>query len=62
METPNGVESLPEETTTLTLLVNGECSGIERGGRSAVQAGMLFVVCSDDPTYLHQFPLEEMSW
>ena len=46
----------------LTLLANGECSGIERGGRSAVQAGMLFVVCSDDPTYLHQFPLEEMSW
>ena len=45
----------------LALLKSGECSGIARGGRSAVP-GMLYVACTDDPTYLRQFPLVEQSW
>ena len=45
----------------LTLLQSGQCSGIARGGRSAVP-GMLYVACTEDPTYLRQFPLREQSW
>ncbi len=45
----------------LGLLNSGECKGISRGGASAVP-GMLYIACSDDPTYLRQFPLVEESW
>ena len=45
----------------LGLLKSGECQGIAKGGASAVP-GMLYVACSDDPTYLRQFPLKEESW
>ncbi|MEE9374749.1 MAG: hypothetical protein V3V04_00270, partial [Rhizobiaceae bacterium] len=45
----------------LGLLKSGECTGIKKGGPSAVP-GMLYVICTDDPTYLRQFPLKEESW
>ena len=46
----------------LMLLKNNECNGITRGGRSLAQKGMLYVVCTDDPTFLRQFPLKAQSW
>ena len=46
----------------LVLLENKECKGIARGGRSMGTRGQLYVVCSDDITFLRQFPLEEQSW
>lgn len=45
----------------LGLLNSGECKGILKGGASAVP-GMLYVACTDDPTYLRQFPLKEEQW
>ncbi len=45
----------------LGLLNSGECSGIAGGGPSTTP-GMLYVACSDDPSYLRQFPMEEESW
>jgi len=45
----------------LSLLKSGECKGIAGGGPSTTP-GMLFVTCTDNPGYLHQFPLEEVSW
>ncbi|MEP4293211.1 MAG: hypothetical protein ABJ358_14970, partial [Rhizobiaceae bacterium] len=45
----------------LGLLNSEECKGIANGGASAVP-GMLYVTCSDDPTYLRQFPLKEETW
>ncbi|MEL6967357.1 MAG: hypothetical protein AAGM04_08260 [Pseudomonadota bacterium] len=45
----------------LSLLKNGICKGIAGGGPSTTP-GMLYVTCTDDPSYLHQFPLEEASW
>ena len=45
----------------LGLLKNGECKGVARGGISA-NPGMIFIACTDDPTYLRQFPLEEQTW
>ena len=45
----------------LGLLKSGECSGIERGGASALP-GMLYISCTDDPSYLRQFPVVEESW
>ncbi len=45
----------------LGLLNSGECSGIAKGGASAMP-GMLYVVCSDDLTYLRQFPIKEETW
>ena len=45
----------------LGLLNSGECKGILKGGPSAVP-GMLYVACTDDPTYLRQFPLKEETW
>ena len=46
----------------LMLLRNKECTGIDRGGRSFSQKGWLYVVCTDDPSYFRQFPLEETTW
>ena len=46
----------------LMLLKNQECKGILDGGRSLSQKGWLYVICSDDPTYLRQFPLQESTW
>lgn len=46
----------------LMLLKNNECKGIVRGGRSLAQKGMMYVVCTDDPTFLRQFPLKAESW
>lgn len=46
----------------LMLLKSNECSGIIEGGRSVSQKGWLYVICSDDPDYLRQFPLEEVTW
>ena len=45
----------------LGLLNSNECKGIDRGGRAS-QKGVLYVVCTDDPTYLRLFPLQETSW
>lgn len=45
----------------LGLLNSGECKGIAGGGPSAVP-GMLYVACSEDPTYLRQFPMKEETW
>ncbi|MFD0916448.1 hypothetical protein ACFQ14_08520 [Pseudahrensia aquimaris] len=45
----------------LMLLTNRECTGITEGGRAATP-GMLYIRCSDDPTFIRQFPLEEQSW
>ena len=45
----------------LALLNNGECKGIAGGGPSAVP-GMLYVTCTEDPTYLRQFPMKEETW
>lgn len=43
------------------LLNSGECNGIASGGPSAAP-GMLYISCSDDPTYLRQFPIKEETW
>ncbi|MEM9677714.1 MAG: hypothetical protein AAF890_06610, partial [Pseudomonadota bacterium] len=45
----------------LTLLNSGECKGISGGGASTTP-GMLYVTCTKNPSYLHQFPLQEASW
>ena len=45
----------------LGLLKSKECSGIAGGGPSTTR-GMLYVTCTDDPSYQRQFPLEEESW
>ncbi|MEE9313259.1 MAG: hypothetical protein V3V02_01290 [Rhizobiaceae bacterium] len=45
----------------LGLLKSGECKGISKGGPSTTP-GMLYVICTDDLTYLRQFPLKEESW
>ncbi|MEM1038002.1 MAG: hypothetical protein AAGI12_00875 [Pseudomonadota bacterium] len=45
----------------LTLLNSGECQGIAGGGASTTP-GMLYVTCTKNPSYLHQFPLQEASW
>ena len=45
----------------LMLLANNECTGIAEGGRAATP-GLLYVRCTDDPTFIRQFPLEEQTW
>ncbi|EFL90976.1 conserved hypothetical protein [Ahrensia sp. R2A130] len=64
---PGRKSKMPKEVVialrhyALGLLNNGECTGVARGGLSA-SPGMIFISCSDDPTYLRQFPLQEQSW
>ncbi|MEL6505902.1 MAG: hypothetical protein AAFQ10_15775 [Pseudomonadota bacterium] len=45
----------------LGLLQSGECTGIARGGPSTTP-NMIYIVCTDDPNYLRQFPIVEQSW
>ncbi|MEM9733055.1 MAG: hypothetical protein AAF903_06160 [Pseudomonadota bacterium] len=45
----------------LGLLQSGECNGIARGGPSTTP-NMIYIVCTDDPNYLRQFPIVEQTW